>query len=351
MDNVQILVETTRQSLIELYEKMNEIARAGDIAKAKRIYRQVQIITAELNQFYDEWSSAAVEAQYLRGFDLEGADLSFINTGELTANITDNNFIGLHMEAIDTLSSSLFESLSLATSNVSLQVGRMAKDRFAEITKKQALKGILKGDTRKDISKQIVEELTRDGFTSFVDKSGRKWRLDSYAEMNARSTLREAHVSGIENRAIQEGYDLLKVSEHGTTCEKCAKVEGRVFSISGNNPNYPKWDNQIIKHTHPNCRHTVAIFQEKYYEGSIDELRRKSFDQTDRRTGSQKQAYEAMQDKKRQQRANKIQYYKYKARLGKDAPKSLSGFIQMKKSNSNNFKDLKNDFRYIGKQI
>jgi len=351
MDKVQILVDTTRQALIEMYEKMNAMAQAGNVKQAKNIYKQIQLIIAETNQYYDEWVALAVEEEYLRGFDLEGSDLSFIDTGELKAKITDDNFIGLHMESIDTLTTSLYENLSMATTNLSIRVGRMAKDRFAEITKRQALKGALKGDTRKDISKAIVEELTDSGFASFTDKRGRQWQLDSYAEMNARATLREANTRGLENRAIQEGYDLIKVSEHGTTCEICAKYEGRVFSISGDNPSYPKWENHVISKTHPNCRHTVAIFQEKYYAGDVERLRKHSNNQVDQRTEEQKQSYKAMQDKKRTQRQDKLQYFRYKARLGDNAPKSLSGFVQMKKSKNENWKDLNKDFRFVGRRI
>ncbi|PAB61328.1 phage minor capsid protein [Anaeromicrobium sediminis] len=344
---LKILTETTQEALVELYEKMNALASGGNMNKAKRIYRQMQIITVELGKFYDDFSAAAVEAEYLKGFDLEGMDLSFIDTGEFKAKITDKTFTGLHMESIDALTTALQQNLSMAIANLNIQVGRMAKDKFAEITKKQALKGMLKGSTRKDISKNVVERLTQEGFIVFKDKLGRNWRLDSYAEMNMRSTLREANTRGIENRAIQEGYDLLKVSEHGVTCEKCAKVEGRVFSISGNNANYPKWDNHIIKHTHPNCRHTVSIFQEKYYDGDVEELRKKSNSSTDYRTDAQKEKYQGMQQKKVKKRQNKLQYERYKARLGKNAPKSLSGFIQVKKSK--NWSNLKKKYKEAGR--
>jgi hypothetical protein len=80
--------------------------------------------------------------------------------------------------------------------------------------------------------------------------------------------------SGMELRKVQTKAtfdscrelenDLVEVSIHPTDCEICMKYEGRIFSISGKHPIYPKLVN--MPPFHPDCRHSILPTSEEAIE-------------------------------------------------------------------------------------
>ena len=115
----------------------------------------------------------------------------------------------------------------------------------------------------------FVEALRREGVTAFVDKAGRRWSLHTYASMVLRTTSRQAEVLSVLTQ--DPAWDLYKISRHGTTCKLCAPFEGRVYSKSGRDPDFPplsaafgkmdpsgpdSLDNSYLN-LHPNCLHQL----------------------------------------------------------------------------------------------
>jgi hypothetical protein len=85
--------------------------------------------------------------------------------------------------------------------------------------------------------------------------------LDSYAEVVARSQTgnasRQAHI----NRLQEYGLDLVQITVHFPCSPLCEPYQGRVFSISGNDPRYPSLQSAIDGGLyHPNCKHGQANF-------------------------------------------------------------------------------------------
>jgi hypothetical protein len=74
------------------------------------------------------------------------------------------------------------------------------------------------------------------GITAFVDKRGREWSLTDYCSMATRTTARQAEVSAV---LTADDHDLYQIVKIGSTCPICAPYEGRVYSKSGMDPNYP----------------------------------------------------------------------------------------------------------------
>ena len=55
--------------------------------------------------------------------------------------------------------------------------------------------------------------------------------------MVLRTTTRQAEVLSVLTRDPEQ--DLYKISAHNTTCKLCAPLEGRVYSRSGTDPDFP----------------------------------------------------------------------------------------------------------------
>jgi hypothetical protein len=58
------------------------------------------------------------------------------------------------------------------------------------------------------VSRRIRERLLREGDPVFLDRRGRVWDLDRYAEMVARTTTREAMTEGTVKRLREHGIQL-----------------------------------------------------------------------------------------------------------------------------------------------
>lgn len=122
---------------------------------------------------------------------------------------------------------------------------------------------------------EMNETLRKQGLAAFTDKGGRRWSLESYCAMTTRTT--SAQSENLGEVFADEEHDLYYLVPHRGSCPICAKYEGRVYSRSGTNPNYPALasvftkidpngsndlDNTYLT-IHPNCRHKLVKYVEK----------------------------------------------------------------------------------------
>lgn len=159
-----------------------------------------------------------------------------------------------------------------ARSELGAFLGRRVDDDARRAALQTVAEAIASGSTRRDASSalkariehlarrqasealQLVQdELTGEAKAAFIDRAGRRWDLDVYTRMVARTTTREAATRGTVDRMFEAGEDLITISDHGTTTVLCEHYEGRTFSLTGNTPGYPRIDR--LTPFHPNCRH------------------------------------------------------------------------------------------------
>ena len=173
--------------------------------------------------------------------------------------LPSSSFAGINRLSVQLIAENLVDSLVDANH----YFGRQTQDRIREIGLEAAAQKLSTGETTKEIQRRIVEQLTEEGLIGHVDARGRNIRLDSYAEMVSRTTLREATNTATVESTRSFGYDLVKMTTHYPTCAICAPLQGRVYSISGNDERFPALDDlpgfdKGFKTIHPNCRHVVT---------------------------------------------------------------------------------------------
>lgn len=137
------------------------------------------------------------------------------------------NLMGEIVEASETVTNTLQNTL----------LGRTENDVFRRAGLEAAAQMQATGRSIAKTVPEFVEALRRDGVTAFVDKAGRNWSLHTYGSMVCRTTSRQAEVMAV--LTADETHDLYKISSHGTTCPICAPYEGRVYSRSGKDPDFP----------------------------------------------------------------------------------------------------------------
>ena len=124
----------------------------------------------------------------------------------------------------------------------------------------------LKDSTLKELKDKIINDLAKD-FTAIVDKGGREWKLDTYAEMLARTRTREVTNLAMTTRLKMEGYDLVQVSSHGGGCDLCKPWDGQVLSMTGATKGYPTLSEaEMAGVMHPNCKHRLLPYHIEFQQ-------------------------------------------------------------------------------------
>jgi len=133
---------------------------------------------------------------------------------------------------------------------------------------------------KKDIQKSLMRTALDKKYITIVNKNGdlNHWQTSKYADMVARTKLSEAQGLSTMNTGLAFGSDLIQISDHNTTTPICIPFEGKIFSISGTDPDFAPLVQ--LNPFHPNCQHvSTVVFREileqrgikKYSEFSLGE--------------------------------------------------------------------------------
>ncbi len=344
--DIQILLNAYRSGTFEIVANIERMTRAGrSTAHARAALRETQAILRELDQFADTWIETNIPAAYREGWDDAFRNQFYATPDGIGANVRYQDFAKLNREAIEATAYSLRDSLHAATQTV----GRRVSDIYRQVGLEATQRRLITGEALATTTAKMKETFVQKGVTGFQDKLRREWSLDSYAEMVARTSTREATTQGTINRLMGGGYDLVQISEHEPTCELCAPLAGKVFSLTGNTRDYPKYDGYLP--VHPNCLHVPWSYQAQLDPRAEETRRRSNTSLTeDTRSQAEKNAYKATQDKKRQERELREQYKRYRARLGDDAG-TIQGFSRAKNSDGERWQQMQADYRAVGREL
>ena len=242
-------------------------------------------------------------------------------------------------------------------------IGRTEPDVFRRVGLEQtALREATGRGTYKALP-DFVAALRREGVTAFVDKAGRRWSLHSYGAMVSRTTSRQAQVLSVLTADPEQ--DLYKISAHGTTCPLCAPYEGRVYSRSGRDPDFPplaaafgKMDPNGLDelsntwlNIHPNCLHAIVPWTAA--GRTTEEIRkikdfsdpRKNPFTRDPRTEAQREAYRKKETARRRWLEDYRQWEKYRETLGDGCPRTFAAFRKHKLAGDEKYQAWKREYR------
>lgn len=275
--------ERELQKLIALFLRaetdiINEIARlrAGGLVDyhTEAALERVQAILRRLENDSWEYVPQMIERQFYVQHPgarklyeaIKKHTSGYENAGSLTA---------AQMDIVQRLTMNLMGEITEATATVgasfeALLIGRTTPDIFRRVGLEQVTAMEATGQGAFKMTRQFIEALRREGVTAFIDRAGRRWSLHTYGSMVLRTTSRQAEV--LATLTKDPAQDLYKISSHSTTCKLCAPYEGRVYSVSGTDPDFPalvdafgKMDptgpNSLANswlNIHPNCLHVLV---------------------------------------------------------------------------------------------
>lgn len=140
------------------------------------------------------------------------------------------------------------EQLQAFTGTEEAEIGKMAADAVRQGLARQTLKN--------QIRDFLAEKLKG---KDFIVINGRHYNAGKYAELVARVRLREAATEATLNSAKEYDHDLIEIPAKGGSCEECLEIEGKIYSISGTDPEYPPLTDENRPPIHINCRHYLRV--------------------------------------------------------------------------------------------
>lgn len=356
-----IYMRTEQQILKEITRKRNlGLVDFSEVAALQR----VQTILSHMQDEANEYVPEMIKAQFYTRNDLPSAPQGYENAAALTSPQT-----AIVERLVENLMVDIEEAASRAYQSAEnyLNLGRMEADKFRMLTLEEVAKLEAEGKGWNTIQREMAAKLEAQGITSFVDKAGRKWGLTQYCSMATRTTQRQAQVAAA---LTADDWDLWQISKIGSTCPLCSVYEGRVYSKSGTDPDYPpltmafgkmdpKGMNDLSNsylNIHPNCLHSLVRYTTA---GKTDEQvqRDKDFSSFEKRPAnvdyrSKKQinAYRQKEAERAEFRRDMKQFNTYKAALGNDFPKTFETFEKHKKAGDEVYREWERKYRELGKK-
>lgn len=299
------------------------------------------------------------EARRIEGETVEKHLAGYTNAAVLTGEQT---------AIVDTLVQNLMGEITdasitaLATVQSAL-IGRVEPDVYRRVGMEQVALQQARGAGVYKSVPGFVEALRREGVTAFVDKAGRHWSLHTYCAMVSRTTSRQAEVLAVLTADPEQ--DLYRISSHGTTCAICAPFEGRVYSKSGTDPDFPPLSLAFGKqdpngpdtlantwlNIHPSCLHSILPWTPAgRSEEELAEIKRFSNPKTnpltrDPRTEKQIKAYRAKETARRRWLESYRAWERYRMTVGDPIPKTFATWQKHKAADDEKYKEWKKLYR------
>lgn len=353
LDNLRKIYINSREQLLK---KIIETKGVGTKTYYNTILHSLNETMKTLFIASNSFIDTAIPAEYKKALDETYAHFTRNNL----LMKSPNTFAQLHSDAIKELAREMQYNIQDGIAQVGRQVLRYLDDSRDNALRRIGLEASAEkaatGSTIVDMKKNMIEKLQKEGFMTVQYGSGSKAYqvpLDSYAMLCARSTTREAGNIARENQLIENGYDLVKMTEHYPTCELCARFQGRVYSISGKDKRFPALSMVYAggyHNVHPNCAHSMTPWIEELedFKTVKEEIEKSNLPFVDTRNQSEIDLYNQQQAENKRIRQDLYQYERYKSSLGEDAPKTFRAFRRLKKAGGEKWKDLEYYYKYKG---
>lgn len=339
----------TMEQIIALYVRADERLRAlvqqleeGSITRRRKemLLRQMESIVDELTSTAGQQTALLVGDSYRAGAVIAVEQMT---QAGMAANAIDKTLKPLiHQRAAQAIMDDAFYSILEASEHMVAD----AKKRIEEAVRMANERSLTEGMSRRQATKEAIADLNSRGITGMVAKNGARIPADKYIAGVVHYHQRKAHVTGAEEMIKQNNLDLVFVNFVGITCEYCAVYQGRVYSISGNDPRFPKLELRPPYHSH--CVHSISAWIEKYtpadeVERMIDVSNRPF---VDNRTEANIRRYKAIQLDKSRKNETRKQWIRYKGVLPNDTP-NLKQFASQKARNTKTYRELQEDYRKV----
>lgn len=255
---IQSVYATAAKRIVDILSALDPASFTS--VESGQALRRIQFIIQVLNDQVRMWAPSAIKAAYQESADVARTRLELIGAkrlperkynpvrhekkiGQLTKTVMGDYFKA--NQTIEKAARQFLGVMAQAAAGVAkIQVQEFdIKDAWAWIT--ALIKKARPTDWREaatavgTISRQIRDYLlSKLAGENFIIINGRHYNVRDYAELVARTRMRETQTEAIKESMKQFDEDLVEIPEHDNPCEECAPYQGQVYSVSGETPGY-----------------------------------------------------------------------------------------------------------------
>ena len=361
------LIRIYRKAQARIAQKIIQANKAKDITAVlyqKRLLEQINRELARLQVQTAKWVEKNMPLALRRGVLIADQEIrSQFKRAKQTPPVFPGGFGIVDREQVLSLVDATRDTFNNMIQHTGSQLSNEINESVAEAIREK----ITTGETLAQAQASIAQKLEQQGIRSVqIIRNGRptNMQLEHYAAMVARSTTAEATNQAVLRRVVQVNGDLVKMTSHFPTCEICFPLQGRVYSITGETPGYPRLETAYsggFANIHPNCKHRILPYIPEL-KSPAEIAKDKAFsdrtfdiDNMDPRAQAvynrQLEAYNQGQKKNQAVYFSREQWKRYLARIGGDAPQTFSGFMRIKNADSESWQKLQADFRSAGREL
>lgn len=265
--DVNELARIYRHGIKEVILILEELSTRG---KDKEISRkqmnatlaQLSVLLKEIDNDAEAWVKEQITKAFKNGQAEAVIAAAQAKTMEEAVKIATMS--ALAKQTIEVMIADTFEDLLYANQKMKRETVKMVRSIVSEQMKMKAAEGMGRRTTRKAIvealtKKEIRERFDVEGNIAIIDKLGRRWKLETYAEMVTRTKMLQTHIEGTRIEALARDIDLAIISSHGAT-DACSNFEGQIISLNGMTDGFPTYESLRRSNLifHPNCKHKVT---------------------------------------------------------------------------------------------
>ena len=221
-----------------------------------QILNEINTVLAKTNKDTTAWLNEVLPDVYKRGSEDAIKQIKYLGAVPRNAAV----FSAIDKRSVEVLISETQQAFATSLTTVGRTAGQALSQAVKDQIKIELATGRITGAARKQVSKAIVAQIKASGITGLIDKRGAQWTLERYSRMLALTKMMEARNTGMTNKALANGVDLVEITGGQSTHKVCAKWEGKIVSLTGNTPGYPTLaDAQGEGLFHPGCQHHYNI--------------------------------------------------------------------------------------------
>ena len=125
----------------------------------------------------------------------------------------------------NTMQSMILQSFNKAVNNVVSAYNARRNEILDDAAEK-----IMHRETMQNAVASAIRQIAKENIPAFIDKAGRKWTAEAYANMYVRTNAHNMSIDTVVKRNEDYGNDLFIVSKHSGARPKCAPWQGKIVS-------------------------------------------------------------------------------------------------------------------------
>lgn len=249
------LARIYRQAYDFLYNELRKAAPAlGNRERALLMIATVDNTIARLDEATKTQLEADIPLVYRTFSDEAKKEIKKLGVA------VDPRFSQIHVEAAQAIADDAYLRFARTMQGIKTSAQDFIALAQKETIRSTIAEGQLLGRAAEDVAETVEKQIREQGITALVDRGGKKWELDTYADMLTRQMLANASREGTANTALEYGFDLVRVTSHNSKHDECAVWEGKILSITGKTKGYPTLaDAQAAGLFHVGCLHGYYV--------------------------------------------------------------------------------------------